>query len=72
MKKIGYILVGFGEDKLTDLLEAVKGGTKKVEELAFTSVTGVPHYRSFSASSQREQQAFLEYMDLMQDFTKGE
>lgn len=70
MKNPGFILVGFGSERLTDLMSAVKGGTKEVRDVASLSMTDVPHYRSFTASSQAEQQAFVEYMDLMLTFTK--
>lgn len=70
MKKIGYILIGFGDFKLTQLLAEVKEEKINVKEVALLSMNEVPHYRSFTASSLEEQKAFVDYLSLMSEFTK--
>lgn len=70
MKKPSFILIGFGERKLTQLLQEVKEKPEKLHDVALLCMTEVPHYRSITASSQAEKEAFLDYIDLMSDYLK--
>lgn len=70
MKKPSFILIGFGEHKLTQLLQEVKEKPEKLHDVALLCMTEVPHYRSLTASSQAEQEAFLDYVEIMKEYVK--
>jgi len=71
MKKEGFILVGFDDYKLSQLVEKVNSDPSNIKELARLCFEGIPHYRSFSSSSLAEQEAFVKYLDIMKKFTEG-
>ena len=68
----GIILIGFGEKSLADLLEEVKDDPEKMHELAYLSIKEVPHYRTFTACTIKQQEAFLEYMEAMKAYVGDE
>jgi len=59
------ILYGLGKIRIIDLLEKEDMG-----KIASLTMTEAPHYRTVSACSVAEQEAFVKYLDLMKNYSK--
>lgn len=71
-KKEGYILVGLGDRSVAELVNGVKEDSEFFSEVLDATVNDVPHYKTFTSSSQEEQAAFLEYMEMLKQFVEEE
>jgi len=66
-EKEGMILIGLGDHELHDLVEGVES-PEDVVKMAMISISETPRYRTGSAASVAQHEAFVKYMNLMAKF----
>jgi hypothetical protein len=65
-----YILIGFGKQKLSELLLKAKESQEGAQELALACTKHPPHYRTVTASTVAQQEDFVNYVEFMNGILK--
>jgi len=66
-KDEGYILVKLGEHKVEDLVDGLED-PEDLAKMAMISISEIPHYKTGTAASLQEHEAFVKYMNLMAQY----
>ena len=71
MGKQGLLLVGFEEEKLTDLVELIATEEGQEKLVGLLENKAIPHYKEFDRTTAEQQQAYMIYLNWLRSLVKA-
>lgn len=68
--KKGYILTKLGKKSIKDYMDSIQG-IEDINNIVVASIKETPCFREGDRATLEEQEAFLKYMDLMNEYVKS-